>query len=80
MISISYREHKTNDYVWQQVIILADPQELLSTVKRRKLSCSTMSVTMIRLRRSYFSAPWTDGITDGGPRKSWKDNINEWTG
>ena len=39
MLGISYREHETNDYVWQQVSILAGPQEhLLSTVKRRKLS------------------------------------------
>jgi hypothetical protein len=39
MLGISYREHKTNEYVWQQVSILAGPQELLlSTVKRRKLS------------------------------------------
>ena len=39
MINISYREHTTNDYVWQKVNILAGRQELLlSTVKRRKLS------------------------------------------
>ena len=34
-----HREHKTNEYVWQQVIILAGRRGLLlSTVKRRKLS------------------------------------------
>ena len=39
MFGISYREHKINDYVWKQVIILARRQELLlSTVKRCKLS------------------------------------------
>ena len=39
MFGISYREHKTNEYVWQQVNILAGQQELfLSTVNRRKLS------------------------------------------
>ena len=38
MLGISYREHKTNEYVWQQVNILAERQEfLLSTVERRKL-------------------------------------------
>ena len=30
------KEYKTNEYVWQQVGILAVRQELLSTVKRRK--------------------------------------------
>ena len=36
MLGISYGEHKTNDYVWQQISILVGPQELLlSTVRRR---------------------------------------------
>ena len=38
-IDILYTDHKTNEYVWQQVDILAGRQELLlSTVERRKLS------------------------------------------
>ena len=37
MLFILNREHKTNEYVWQRVSILARPQELLlSTVKRCK--------------------------------------------
>ena len=36
---ISHKEHKTNEYVWQRVNVLAGRQELLlSTVKRRKFS------------------------------------------
>ena len=39
MLVITYREHNTNEYAWQQANILAGHQELfLSTVKRRKLS------------------------------------------
>ena len=39
MLGISYREHKTNEYVWQQVNILAGHQELLlPTAKLSKLS------------------------------------------
>ena len=39
MLGISYREHKTNEYVRQQVDILAGHQDLLlPTVKRRNLS------------------------------------------
>ena len=39
MLVISYREHKTNEYVWKKVNILARHQKLLlSTIKRRKLS------------------------------------------
>ena len=42
MLGISYREHKTNEYVWQQVDILFLPPPLQTseafTVKRCKLS------------------------------------------
>ena len=38
MLGTSYTQHKTNEYVWQQVDALAERQELLlSTVQRRKL-------------------------------------------
>ena len=38
MVGILYIEHQTNEYVWQQVNILAEPRKLsLSTVKRRML-------------------------------------------
>ena len=81
MLDISYREHKTNEYVWQQVSILAGPQELLlSTVKRRKLSwfghvCRHDTLPKIILQGSV------DGKRRRGrPRKSWKDNIKEWKG
>ena len=39
MLGKSHSEHKTNEYVWHQVHILAGRQELLqSTIKCRKLS------------------------------------------
>ena len=39
MLVVSYRQHKTNEYVWQQVSILAGCHALLlTTVRRRKLS------------------------------------------
>ena len=37
MLGMSYKEHKTNAYVWQQVDILVGCQQLL-TVKCRKIS------------------------------------------
>ena len=39
MLGKSYKEHTTNEYVWQQVNLIAGRQQrLLSTVKRSKLS------------------------------------------
>ena len=80
---LSYREQKTNEYVWQQVSILAGRQELLlSTVKRRKLSWfGHMSVVMIHWRRLYVPKRTVDGSRRRGiPHKSWKNIIKEWTG
>ena len=81
MLGISYRENKTNEYVWQQVCILLGPQELLlSTVKRRKLSwlghvCRNDTLPKIIQQGSV------DGRRRRGrPRKSWKDKIREWAG
>ena len=58
MIGISYREHKTNEYVWHQVSILAGPQELLLTGVA-SFHGSAMSVATIRCRGSYYKVPWT---------------------
>ena len=70
------REHKTNEYVRQQVIILAGHQDLLlSIVKRRKLSwfghvCLNDTLPKIILHGSV------DGRRRRGRlRKSWNDNI-----
>ena len=71
------RDHKTNEYVCQQVDILAGRQKLsLPTVKRRKLSryghvCHHDSLPNIMLPGTV------DGSRSRGRlRKSWKDNIN----
>ena len=38
MLGTSYREHRRNEYVWQQVILAVCQELSLSTVKRHKLS------------------------------------------
>ena len=76
MHGISYSEHKTSDYIWRQVNILAGHQELvLSTVKLHKLSWfgSVMSAITICCQKSCYVL-W--GTVDGSyhrgrPRKSW---------
>ena len=79
MLGISYREHKTNEYVWQQVDILAKRKELLvSTVKRCKLSwfghvCRYDMLPKIILQETVDRRRVR-------PRKSWKGNIKGWTG
>ena len=65
MPHISYKEHKTNEYVWQQVDILAGRQKLLlSTVNRCKLSwfghvCGHDTLPKIMERWMQVSSPKT---------------------
>jgi hypothetical protein len=54
MLGISWRDKKTNNFMWRQITSLAGPQEpLLITVKRRKVSGhvtrpNTMPKTVLR--------------------------------
>ena len=41
---------------------------------------SAIFVVAIRCPRSYYKEQWMAVVTEGRPRKSWKDNIKEWTG
>ena len=53
--NICYRQHKTNEYVQQQVNIIAGRQELLLSIVAGYHD-SAMSVVMIRCRR--WKEPW----------------------
>ena len=77
---MSYRDRKKNEYVWQQVNILARHQELLlSTVKRRKLSWFS-HVRRYDMLPTIILQETVDGShCRGRLRNSWKDNIKEGT-
>ena len=58
--SISYLEHKTNDWVWSKINFLVGPQEpLLTTVKRQKLAWFPHVTTASP--KPSFKAPWRVG-------------------
>ena len=67
VLGISYREPKTNAYVWQQVITPSRPSGA-SAVHRQ-----ASQVIMVRPRlspwhtandQSYYRAPWTEGVAE----------------
>ena len=65
LLRISYKEHKTNDFVWNTVTNLVGPQEpLLSIIKRRKLSWFG-NVT----RHDSLSKTILQGTVEGGRRR-----------
>ena len=77
MLSISCKEHKTNEYVWQHVTILAGRKELsMSNVQHCKLSwfgnvCCHTSLPKIILQGTM------DSHRRGRLRKSWRNKIKE---
>ena len=68
-------EHRANDWVRSKINFLVGPQErLLAMVKRRKLAWFG-HVT----RHDSLSKTILHGTFEGGQRKCWTDNIEEWT-
>ena len=80
LLNISYREHKTNQYVWDLVESLVGPQEkLLATVKRRKLQWFGHVTRHDTLSRTILQGTVEGGRKRGRQRKSWSDNVKSWT-
>ena len=81
LLRISWTEHKTNDYVWNRVESVAGRQErLLSTVKRRKLLWFGHVTRHDSLAKTIMQGTIHGGRRRGRQKKSWMENIKEWTG
>ena len=81
MLHISYREHRTNHYVRQIVTTHAGEQEpLITTVKRRKLAWYGHVTRHTSLSKTILQGTVEGKRRRGRQRKSWMDNIKEWTG
>ena len=80
LLRISYLEHKTNDYVRSLVSSYVGPQEpLLTTVKRRKLAWFGHVTRHDTLSKTILQGTVEGGRRRGRQRKSWTDNVKEWT-
>ena len=81
LLQISWTEHRTNDYVWNRIEGFAGPQEpLLSVVKRRKLLWFGHNTRHSGLSKTIMQGTVQGGRRRGRQRKSWHENIKEWTG
>ena len=81
LLRISYLEHKTNDYVRRTVADMVGRQEpLIATIKRRKLAFYGHVTRHDSLCKTIMQGTVEGGRSRGRQRKSWSDNIKEWTG
>ena len=80
LLHISYLEHKTNEYVRSTTTSLVGPHEpLLATVKRRKLAWYGHTTRHDSLSKTILQGTLEGARKRGRPRKSWSDNVKEWT-
>lgn len=81
LLRISYKAHKTNEYVRQQVIKYAGSQEpLLATVKHRKITWYGHVIRHDSLSKTILQGTVEGSRRRGRQKKAWMDNIKEWTG
>ena len=80
MLQIYWYQHRTNEYVRNQVSALAGPQEpLLAVVKRRKLTWFGHVTRHDSLAKTILQGTVEGGRRRGRPRKSWAEDVKNWT-
>ena len=81
ILNIKYTEHRTNDYVEEQVTNKAGQQErILTTIRKRKLKWFGHINRHDSLAKTILQGKVRGKRKRGRPRKEWSDNIRDWTG
>ena len=81
LLGISYKDHITNEEVRNRIRqAIGTYEELLTTVKRRKLRWYGHVSRSSGLTKTVLQGTVQGGRRRGRQRKRWEDNIREWTG
>ena len=81
ILRISYKDHVTNEVVRAKIQQVIRPHEDLTIVKRRKLQWyGHVSRSSCLVKTILQSGTVKGGRSQGRQRKTWEDNIREWTG
>ena len=81
ILRISYKDHATNEEVRAKIQQAIGPhEELLTIVKRRKLQWYGHVSRSSGLAKTILQGTVKGGRRQGGRRKRWEYNIEEWTG
>ena len=79
-LGISYKDRVTNEHVRKTIVKYIGPYEdLLATVKRRKLTWYGHVTRSDGLTKVILQGTVEGSRRRGRPKKSWSDNIVEWT-
>ena len=80
ILSISYKDHVTNEEVRAKIQQAIDPHDLLTIVKRRKLQWYGHVSRSSGLAKTTLQNTVKGEKRQGRQRKRWEDNIRKWTG
>ncbi|CAM1325864.1 Uncharacterised protein r2_g3476 [Pycnogonum litorale] len=81
LMSISYKDHITNEEIRNRIIQAIGPhEELLTIVKKRKLKWYGHISRSQGLSKTILQGTVRGGRRRGRQKKRWEDNIREWTG
>ena len=81
LLGISYKDHISNEEVRKSIIQhVRHYEELLSTVKKRKLRWYGHISRSSGLSKTVLQGTVQGGRRRGRQKKQWSDNISEWTG
>ena len=81
ILSISYKDHVTNEEVRAKIQQAIGPHEdLLTIVKRHKLQWYGHVSHSSGLAKTTLQGTMKGGRRQGRQRKRWEDNIRKWTG
>ena len=82
VLNISWRDHVTNQEVLDRINMAVDllaSEDLLTTVKRRKLKWYGHVTRSTGLSKTILQGTVPGGRKPGRQRMAWKDNIEDWT-
>ena len=80
ILHISYKDHVTNEEIGANIQQTIEPlEDLLRIVKRRKLQWYSHVSRSSGLAKTILKGAVKGGRRQGRQRKSWEDNIREWT-
>lgn len=83
LLGITWKEKKTNEYVWNQVKEKLQDEKMeniVDVLKRRKLTFFGHHIRANRILKTLIQGKVEGERKRGKPRRSWSDDLVDWTG
>ena len=82
LLGVSWKEHKTNDYIWERIDNIFNgkrPERLMQIVQRRKLVFFGHQVRRDAWTKALMQGNCEGSRNQGRPMRIWQDDIKDWS-